>query len=383
MNAYLDNSATTKPARQVIEAMTAEMEEGYFNPSSLYRPAMEAEKRLSECRKIIAQSLHAKTSDVYFTGSGTEADNIAIMGHMSTVRKPSKILYLAVEHPAVREACLACERMGHRAEVIPVDRRGVADLEALEAMLTEDTAMICVMQVNNETGAIQPIESISALRDRICPNAALHVDGVQGYLRLAFDMAKLRVQSYALSGHKIHGPKGVGALVLGNGARVNPIQFGGGQERGLRSGTENTPGIAGLKAAVENYPKDCFEKLMPLKKRLYEGIKSAIPDACINGPRLDDMACAPHILNLSMPPVRSDTMLFALEGDGIYVSSGSACSSHQQKVSTVLKAMGIPADRAQSAVRFSFSVYNTPEEIDYTVERICAHYRLLSKYTRR
>ena len=383
MIVYLDNSATTKPSARSIAAMTAEMEEGYFNPSSLYRPAMEAEKRLTECRQAIALRLHAKPSDVYFTGSGTEADNIAILGRMNTIRKPSKILYLAVEHPAVREACMACERLGHKAEAIPVEHRGVADLDTLSAMLNEETALICVMQVNNETGAIQPIDRISALRDQKCPQAALHVDGVQGFLRIPFDMAKLRVQSYALSGHKIHGPKGIGALVLGQGAKVSPIQFGGGQERGLRSGTENTPGIAGLKAAVESYPAADVEKLMIMKKRLYEGIKKEIPQAVVNGPELDDEACAPHILNLSMPPVRSDTMLFALEGDGIYVSSGSACSSHQQKVSAVLKAMGIPAERAQSAIRFSFSLQNTLNEIDYTVSRVAAHYRLLCKYTRR
>jgi len=383
MNVYLDNSATTKPCREAVEAMQIEMEEGYFNPSSLYRPAMEAEKRLNECRKAIANSLRAKPADVYFTGSGTEADNIAILGHMGAVKKPLRVLYLAVEHPAVREACLACERLGHRAEAIPVDSKGVADLEALEQMLCDDVAMICVMQVNNETGAIQPIERIAAMRDRLCPQAALHVDGVQGYLRLPFDMAKCRVQSYALSGHKIHGPKGIGALVLGAGAKVNPIQFGGGQERGLRSGTENTPGIAGLKAAVNLYPSDSYEKLFGLKKRLYEGIKNVIPGAQLNGPALDDKACAPHILNLSLPPVRSDTMLFALEGDGIYVSSGSACSSHQQKVSGVLKAMGVSPERAQSALRFSFSIQNTEAEIDYAIERIAAHHRLLSKYTRR
>ena len=269
MNVYLDNSATTRPRAEVIAAMTREMEEGYFNPSSLYRPALEAEKRLLECRKLIAASLHAQPGSVYFTGSGTEADNIAIVGHMATIKKPSQILYLAVEHPAVREACLACERMGHRAQAIPVDHRGVADLESLKGLMSDDTALICIMQVNNETGAVQPIDEISALRDQWCPRAALHVDGVQGYLRLPMDMARCKVQSYALSAHKIQGPKGIGALVLGQGAKVSAIQFGGGQEKGLRSCTENTPGIAGLRAAVEAYPKDSLETMMALKRRLY------------------------------------------------------------------------------------------------------------------
>lgn len=384
MEAYLDNSATTRPSRQVVEAMRREMEEGYYNPSSLYRPAMEAEKRLASCRRLITDSLHApQGAAVYFTGSGTEADNLAILGRMAAVRRPARILYLAVEHPAVREACIAAKRYGHEVLPIPVDRRGVLDMAALQALLTEQVALICVMQVNNETGAVQPIGQVAALRDRYCPGAALHVDGVQGYLRLPFDMKALGVQSYALSGHKIHGPKGVGALVLAGDSSLQPLIYGGGQEQGLRSGTENTPGIAGLEAAISGYPKDGFERLAALKKRLYEGIAAEIPTVAVNGPALADEAGAPHILNLSLPPVRSDTLLYALEGSGVYVSSGSACSSHKQKISPVLKAMGTPAPLAQSALRFSLSVENTQDEMDYAARQVAAHYRLLSHYTRR
>lgn len=383
MEVYLDNSATTRPDSRVIDAMRREMEEGYYNPSSLYRPAMEAEKRLTQCRETIAKSLGARPENVFFTGSGTEADNLAIVGHMSGIRKPSRVLYTAVEHPAVREACLACQRLGHRAEEIPVDHRGVVDLDALASMLDGDVAMLCIMQVNNETGAIQPMEQISRLRDQLCPQAALHVDGVQGYLRLPMDMRKWKVQSYALSAHKIHGPKGIGALVINQGFKVTPIVYGGGQEKGMRSGTENTPGIAGLNTCVSIYPQDAAQRLMALKTRLFEAIIQEVPNAVVNGPDLEDEACAPHILNVSLPPVRSDTMLYALEGSGVYVSSGSACSSHRQKVSSVLKAMGVQANRAESALRFSLSIYNTEEEMDYAAKQVGMHYRMLSKYTRR
>jgi len=196
-------------------------------------------------------------------------------------------------------------------------------------------------------------------------------------------MRKWKVQSYALSAHKIHGPKGIGALVINQGFKVTPIVYGGGQEKGMRSGTENTPGIAGLNTCVSIYPQDAAQRLMALKTRLFEAIIQEVPSAVVNGPDLEDEACAPHILNVSLPPVRSDTMLYALEGSGVYVSSGSACSSHRQKVSSVLKAMGVQANRAESALRFSLSIYNTEEEMDYAAKQVGMHYRMLSKYTRR
>ena len=383
MEAYLDNSATTRPSQTVIEAVVAAMRDGFYNPSSPYGPALQAEKRMDDCRALLLKQLQAGPGEVIFAAGGTEADNLAILGYLSSVKKPGKVLFTAVEHPAVKQSCLAAERMGHTPVVIPVLGDGTVDLEALRTLLDDSVHLICVMQVNNETGAIQPLKEIAALRDSLCPRAAIHVDGVQGFLRVPFSMQSLNIQSYALSAHKLHGPKGVGALVLQKGHKVSPREFGGGQEKGLRSGTENTPGIAGLMAAVESYPTEAAHTMQALKTRLYEALKEAIPGARINGPDICSPAAAPHILNISLPPVRSETMLYALAGDGIYVSMGSACSSRRQKISETLKAMAVPQADAESAIRFSLSAYNTQEEIDYTAGRVKEHYQQLSRYQRR
>ena len=378
MSVYLDNSATTGPCRAAIEAMTRCMQEGYFNPSALYAPALDAEKMMKDCREAILSRLHAKAgSRVIFTSGGTESDNLAILGRLHFERG-GRILFGAGEHPAVREACLAAA--GFEAVEMPYDRAGRVDLQKLQALMTPDVKMICCMQVNNESGAIQPLKEIALLRDRVCPQAHFHVDGVQGFLRVPFDMAALKADSYALSGHKIHAPKGIGALVLSPQARVFPRQLGGGQEGALRSGTENTPGIAGLGAAVQSYRENGMRQVKTL---LWQEIKKAVPMASVNGPLPEDENAAPHILNVSLPPVRSETMLHALEGEGIYVGIGSACSSHKQKVSSVLRAMNTPKAQAESALRFSLCPDNTPEEMAQVAAAIARHYAVLSRYQRR
>lgn len=380
MSIYLDNSATTMVCQAAISAMTRCMQEGFFNPSALYAPALETEKMMRACREMLLRAVHARQgSQVIFTSGGTEADNLAILGRLSGVRGGGRILFSAGEHPAVKEACLAAG--GFEALSVPYDREGVVDLEALEKLMTPDTKLICCMQVNNETGAIQPLEAIASLRNRLAPEAHLHVDGVQGFLRVPFDMPEIQADSYALSGHKIHGPKGIGALIMAPGVRVHPRVLGGGQESGLRSGTENTPGIAGLLAAVEAYPTS--NEMQQVKMHLWHQLKAQIPDAAINGPAPDGDHAAPHILNVSLPPVRSETMLHALEGAGIYVGMGSACSSHKQKVSAVLRAMNTPQRMAESALRFSLSPDNTREEMEQ-VAKICKqNYAVLSKFQRR
>ena len=237
------------------------------------------------------------------------------------------------------------------------------------------------MQVNNETGAIQPLKEIGALVKEKAPAAHFHVDGVQGFLRVPFDMTAVGADSYALSGHKIHGPKGIGALVMGPRVQLNPRQVGGGQEGQLRSGTENTPGIAGLLAAIEAYPKE--NDMRENKLLLWRLIREAVPEAAVNGPAPDSDVSAPHILNVSLPPVRSETMLHALEGEGVYVGMGSACSSFKQRISPVLKAMHTPQKLAESALRFSLSLENTADEMRQTVAAIQRQYVILSKYQRR
>lgn len=380
---YLDNSATTRPSDAVVSAMLGVLTETWHNPSALYQPAMQAEKRMTAARECCLKAAGAAGHSLVFTSGGTEADNIAILGYLRTVKKPGRVLLFSVEHPAVLNCAQEIERMGHRVERIPVDARGVCDLDRLEAMLGEDVLLITLMQVNNEVGAIQPIDAVVKLRDRLCPKAAIHVDGVQGFLRVPFHFGRSGVQSYAFSGHKLHASKGVGGLILRKGHRVAPIVFGGGQEGDLRSGTENVPGIVGMGEAVRTYPADAGERMMTLKRRLWAGLQQAVPAAKLNGPAMDDPACAPHILNVSLLPVRSQTMLFALEGDGIYVSAGSACGAHKQKVSTVLTAMGLSTAEADCALRFSLCPDVTEEEIDFTIAAVRKHYDLLKAFVRR
>ena len=376
---YLDNSATTRVCPAAAQAALSCMTEGYFNPSALYAPAMEAEKKMAECREALLRAVHApQGSHAVFVSGGTEADNLAVLGGLQSVRDGA-VLFSAGEHPAVREACLSLRSV--RAQEIPLDRDGLVSLDKLEGMLTEDVRLICVMQVNNETGAVMPIREIAALRDRLCPRALIHVDGVQGFLRVPFDMNLSGADSYALSGHKIHAPKGIGALIIGPRYRLTARQIGGGQERTLRSGTENTPGIAALLEAVRNYPAD--RDIRAVKLRLYEGIRALVPQCVYNGPDPASPLTAPHILNLSLPPVRSETMLHALEGDQIYIGLGSACSSHKQRVSRILSAMGISGQRAESALRFSLSPLNTMEEMDETARAVAAHYEAFKKFVRR
>lgn len=382
MPIYLDNSATTRVCDAAAAAMMQCMQAGYFNPSAVYGPALETEKMMRACRETLLRSVHARTgSQAVFTSGGTEADNLAILGRLSGMRGGGRILYSAGEHPAVKEACLAAEAMGFEAHSVPYDHAGAVDLDALEKLMTPDTRLICCMQVNNETGAIQPLSEIAALRARRAPEAHFHVDGVQGFLRVPFDMPGVQADSYALSGHKIHGPKGIGALILAPGVRVHPRALGGGQESGLRSGTENTPGIAGLLAAVEAYPLE--NGMRQVKLHLWQRLREAIPDAAVNGPAPDSDLAAPHILNVSLPPVRSETMLHALEGVGIYVGMGSACSSHKQKVSAVLRAMNTPQRLAESALRFSLCPENTLAEMEQVAAACGQNYAVLSKFQRR
>lgn len=382
-NVYLDNSATTRPSDAVVSAMLRVLTENWHNPSALYQPAMQSEKLMTAARDCCLKAAGAAGHTLVFTAGGTEADNLAILGYLRTVKKPGRVLLFSVEHPAVLNCAQEIERMGHKVQHVPVDKRGVCDLEKLEAMLGEDVHLITLMQVNNEVGAVQPIEAVCRLRDQYCPKAAVHVDGVQGFLRVPFHFGKSGVQSYAFSGHKIHASKGVGGLILRKGHRVAPIVFGGGQEGDIRSGTENVPGIVGMGEAVRTYPAEGCTRMMTLKQRLWAGIQAAVPNAKLNGPDMDDPACACHILNVTLAPVRSQTMLFALEGDGIYVSAGSACGAHKQKVSSVLTAMGLSTADADCALRFSLCPDVTEEDVDYTVAAIKKHYDMLKAFVRR
>ena len=385
MEVYLDNSATTRPFDRAIDAMVACMQNGYYNPSALYKPAVAAEHAVKSAREIVAASVQADPQQVVFTSGGTEADNLAILGHLMQVRKAGDVLYTAAEHPAVKAACKEAARYGHQPREIPLTACGRLDLAALESMLGEQTRMICVMQVCNETGVVMPLESVAALRDRLAPQAAIHVDGVQGYLRVPFSMRALGVQSYAVSAHKIHGPKGVGALVFRPGHRLRPLTFGGGQQGDLRSGTENTVGIAGFAAAVQAFPPlaEVSAHLASLKQRLFDELSGAIPAMQVLGAKPGEADAAAHILYAALPPVRAETMVHALAESGVLVGTGSACASRKPKHSDVLAAMRISPAAMESAIRMSFSINNTMDEVAYAAEQIIRQYQFLARFTRR
>lgn len=384
MNVYLDNSATTRPFETVVEAMNKSMLEGFYNPSALYAPAMYAERGMADARKAIAATLKANEKNVIFTSGGTESDNLAIWGWLQTQRVPGEVLYTAAEHAAVKNACLEAERrFGCKAREIPLLSNGSIDIAALEKMLNKHTQLICVMQVCNETGVIMPIKEVCALRDKLAPKAAIHVDGVQGYLRVPFSFQQYKVQSYALSAHKIHGPKGVGALVIRDGHRIKPQMAGGGQQNDLRSGTENTCGIAGLMEAIRQYPADGMSRMLAMKQLLAAMLAEKLPEMQIVGLPVDDAMSAGHILNVAFPPVRAETLLHALEMDNICVGTGSACSSKKGKHSTVLTAMGCSFQVMEGAIRISLSPCNTEEEMRYTAEKMIEKVGMLRKFTRR
>ena len=379
----MDNSATTKPVPEVIEAMALSMREQFYNPSALYTKAVETERSLSQARDIVAAPLGVKREQVIFTSGGTESNNLGILGHLKQLRDGGKVLYSGAEHAAVRNGSLEAETMGFTVERIPLTRRGAVDLRALEGMLDETVRLICVMQVCNETGIVMPIERVVQLRDRLAPQAAVHVDGVQGYLRQLMNMKKINIQSYAASAHKVHGPKGVGALFIQEGHRISPLIVGGGHQRGLRAGTDNTVGAAGFAAAVKAWKPAAYETLRGIKAEMAETLLKTIPGAAIIGPAPEDDDSAPHILCMSFPPVKAETMVHALEQEGVIAGTGSACSSRSRKYSVALSEMGIEPRLMDSAIRLSFSVLNTRAESEAAVRIIAKQYALLSKFTRR
>ena len=381
---YLDNSATTRPFDEVISAMAACMRERYYNASAAYRPAMEVEKDVEACRRAIASELGTQPGGVIFTSGGTEADNLAILGTALTLRSPANFAVSAIEHPAVAETVRRVERLGHEVRVLPIDARGVIELDACEGIIDGHTALVSCMQVSNETGAVQPVAQLAALARRKNPNVRVHVDGVQGFMRVPMHMGRQGVDLYALSGHKIHGPKGIGALVVRGNLRLAAQMSGGGQEKGLRSGTTDSPAILGLHAAVAQMAarRRDVEALRAMKTRLWERV-CALEGARVNGPLPGEVDSAPHILSLSFAGVRGEVLRNALEGEGVLVSTGSACASHRQKVSASLRAMGLSTEQADGTIRVSLGLFNTMDEMDETAERIVRICGILSQYRRR
>ncbi len=358
---YLDNSATTKPSKACLDAMMDALTVNFGNPSSLYNIGLDAEKIVKHAREVIAKSIVADPSEVFFTSCGSESDNTAIFGAWNARKKQGKrIITTAVEHPAVLRCFEKLQQEGADVQYIPVLSDGNLDMDAFRKLLDEDTIFVSVMHVNNETGAIFPIEEISK-EVRKYPNIIFHSDCVQSYGKINLDVNKMGVDMISLSGHKVHAGKGIGALYVRSGLHIPPYIFGGGQEAGFRSGTENVPGIAGFGAAVEDMHMVKPEPKEYLKKRLLE----EIDDIKINSPE----NAVSSVLNVSFLGCRGEVLLHMLEQDKIYVSTGSACSSHK-KGSHVLTAQGLSPEAIDGALRFSFSYDNTVEEMEVVVEKL-------------
>ncbi|HZK45440.1 MAG TPA: cysteine desulfurase family protein [Clostridia bacterium] len=377
---YLDNSATTRTLDAAAEAAAKYMRQDFFNPSAAYSPAVEAERAVNAARGRLASMIHAAPEEIIYTSGGTESNNTAIFGALKARRGTGRIIVGATEHPSVYSAIMTLKGPYNVTEA-RVDSTGTQDVNSLMSALSNDVAFVSIMHVNNETGAINDIPSIYKAVKQRAPGAIMHVDGVQGFLKVPFDARYCDM--YSISGHKFHAPKGVGALYIKRGVRFAGGQIGGGQERNLRSGTTNTPGIMGMDAAIEYYQANLDEirrKLMQMKLRLAKNL-SFIRDAYINGP--EPSLGAPHILNVSFLGVRGEVLLHALEEKGIYVSTGSACSAHKKGKNRILNAMGVVGDRQEGAIRFSICPFNTEDEMDITADVIEEQLAFLRRFKRR
>ncbi|MBR2257220.1 MAG: cysteine desulfurase [Blautia sp.] len=383
MEIYLDHSATTRCCEEAAECVRRALTDDYGNPSSLHRKGIEAERIVRDAMAVLTGTLKVSEKEIIFTSGGTESDNLAIFGTAKACARQGKhIITSAVEHPAVSEPMQYLQKNGYELTVLGVDSSGCIRPEELEKALRPDTILVSVMHVNNEIGSVMPIQEIADLV-HTKSQALLHVDAVQSFGKYVIHPKRMGIDLMSVSGHKLNGPKGVGFCFVREGVRLIPQILGGGQQDGLRSGTDNVPGIAGLAAAVRYSYTGLGEKrehLYALKEHFCRGL-SELPDVTVNGPSVSDGA--PHIVNASFKDVRSEVLLHALEDKGIYASAGSACSSHKRKGSQTLKAIGLEPDLAQSALRFSFGPENTFEEADITLRALAELLPALRKFVRR
>ncbi|MEG1524301.1 MAG: cysteine desulfurase family protein [Clostridia bacterium] len=379
---YLDNSATTRVLTETADAVHAAMTDGYFNPASAYAPAVAVERTVNTCRQRMADALGCAQDEMIYTSGGTESNNMAVLGTVNAVRGKKRIITCMTEHPSVYEVFRALEsREDIDVVYLDTDASGAASMEALSTALTQNTVLVSLMHVNNETGSITNLAMAYRLIRKLSPDALFHVDGVQAFCKLPF--STIPCDLYSISGHKFHAPKGVGVLYLKNGIRFAGGQLGGGQERGLRSGTTNVPGIVGMDASLAAYRQNhahWIQNMRACKQRLSQNLLT-IPDVVVNGPSVEDGAG--HILNLSFLGVRGEVLLNALSERQICVSTGSACSAHKHGKNRVLNAIGVPATQQDSAIRFSFCPFNTMEEMDIVSTHIQELVTFLRKYKRR
>ncbi len=380
---YLDNSATTKAYECVGEIVKKVMCEDYGNPSSMHAKGVAAEQYIKEAKETFAKLMKVKDKEIFFTSGGTESDNLALRGAAAANQRAGKhLITSAIEHPAIINTMRHLEEEGFRVTFLPVDRYGRIRLDALKEALCEDTILVSIMYVNNEVGSVQPIQEAASIAKAYNKNILFHVDAVQGFGKYRIYPKKLKVDLCSVSGHKIHGPKGTGVLYIGENVKIKPIVFGGEQQKNVRSGTENVPGIAGISLAARTIYQDLdvkVAKMRNLKKHFIEGV-SRIEDTTVHG--LYDETSAPHIISVGFAGIRSEVLLHALEEKGIYVSSGSACASNHPQVSGVLKGIGASQEFLDATLRFSMSEFTMPEEIDYTLDTLYNIVPKLRKYTR-
>ena len=381
MEAYFDNSATTRVFDCVKDAVVNAMTVDYGNAAARHMKGVEAERLIKEARAEIAKSLKVQEKEILFTSGGTESNNTALIGAAFANQRAGKhLITTGVEHASIYNTMEFLREQGFEITYLPVDSYGCISLEELAQAVREDTILVSVMYVNNEIGAVEPVEEISKVIKAKNPKTLFHVDAIQAYGKYVIRPKKQGIDRLSVSGHKIHGPKGVGFLYIDEKAKVRPILFGGGQQKGMRSGTENVPGCAGLGAAVREVYRDHeakIEKLYQIRERLIAGLKE-LPGVTINGH--EGRENAPQIVSASFEGVRSEVLLHALEDRGVYVSSGSACSVNHPGVSGTLKGIGVKKELLDSTIRFSFGLFNEPEEADYCLEVLRELLPVLRRY---
>ncbi len=384
MRAYLDNSATTRAYDEVAQLVARIMTEEYGNASSVHHMGTVSGNRLFSARETIADTLKVDPSEIVFTSGGTESDNTAIIGAArANAWRGKHIITTSIEHPAVLESCQELVKEGFEVTYLPVDETGVVRLEDLKDAIREDTILVSMMFVNNEIGAVEPIAEAGKLIKSINEQIVFHVDAVQAYGKFRIRPKSMNIDLLAVSAHKIHGPKGVGFLYIKKGTKIVPICYGGGQQKGMRSGTENVPGIAGMALAAQMCYDDFDKKisaLYELKKYLMESLTERISDIRLNGPECEKGA--PHIVSVSIKGLAAETILNMLSSKEIYVSAGSACTSNNPHVSDTLKAIGLDKSLLESTIRISMSTQTTKEEIDYLLDVLSSQIETMRKFYR-
>lgn len=376
---YLDNSATTRPYPEVIELMSRVQRDIYGNPSSMHEKGLEAEKIIGKARQQVSALFGGRESQIIFTSGGTEANNLAIKGAaFRNRRRGTHLITCMTEHLSVLNCYRFLEKNGFTVSYLPVTKQGLVSPGELEKTIRKDTILVSIMHLNNEIGAIQPLEKIGRVIRGKNPGALFHVDTVQSFARLPLRLKEWQADIAVCSAHKVHGPRGAGCIWIKEGTLLQPLMHGGGQESGMRPGTENTAAIAGFGLAAELSTENMRQKAdhtWNLKLAFYRELQKSGVDYNLNGPPHEESA--PHILNLSFPGLKAELLLHSLEERGVYVSAGSACHSRRPDPSHVLKAIGLSRERLESALRFSFSAFNTEKEITLAAKETAAAVREL------